>query len=404
MKILNYLLSGCLAAVLLAFHSCADAGKTDIESPPDAASILNQAGMQYQHLVTELNGRNSFPKTYNAHTRRLQTSASDWWCSGFYPGTLLYLYEETGNEALYNEALRMLTLLEKEQYNVDTHDIGFMMYCSYGNAERIASRPEYKEILVNSAKSLITRFNPAVGCIKSHNRKESDFVVIIDNMMNLELLFWASQATGDDSYRDIAVKHANTTLANHFRADGSIYHGINYDPQTGQIQHYQAGQGYSEQSPWARGQAWGLYGFTMMYRFTHNQKYLNKAIEMATYLFNHPNMPADYIPYWDFDAPGIPHALRDASAAAIIGSALLELQEYVDSSLAAEYISKAGAIIATLSSAQYTAQSGQCGGFVLMHSVGNIPSATEVDVPLSYADYYYIEALKRYKAVMNKNR
>ena len=169
----------------------------------------------------ELQGSNQFPKTYDKHMQRLKTSNSEWWCSGFYPGTLFYLYENTGNKELYAEGVRMLKLLEPEQYNVNTHDVGFMMYCSYGNANRIVPKPEYKDIMVNSARSLISRFSPVVGCIKSHNRKPDDYVVIIDNMMNLELLFWATQATGDSTFYDIAVKHADTTLKNHFRADNS---------------------------------------------------------------------------------------------------------------------------------------------------------------------------------------
>ncbi|MFV0587296.1 glycoside hydrolase family 88 protein [Bacteroides reticulotermitis] len=363
--------------------------------------VLQAAANQYQHQIKELGGRNAFPKTYNRYMNRLQTSGSEWWCSGFYPGTLLYLYEATGQPELYAEAMRMLTLLEKEQHNVDTHDIGFMMYCSYGNALRLAPQPGYKDILVNSANSLLTRFNPTVGCIKSHNRKPTDFVVIIDNMMNLELLFWATQATGDSIYYNTAVKHADTTLKNHFRADGSLYHGINYNPETGGIQHYQAGQGYSENSPWARGQAWGVYGYTLMYRFTKDEKYLNAAIGLVDYLFAHPHMPNDYIPYWDFDAPNIPDAPRDASAAAIICSGLLELQAYVDHARSKAYIEKATRMLSVLSSAAYTAPVGSNGGFILEHSMGNVPSATELDVPLTYADYYYVEALLRYKQLIN---
>lgn len=206
---------------------------------------LEHAARQYLYMRDELKGTNQFPKTYDKHMQRLKTSNSEWWCSGFYPGTLFYLYEETGNEELYAEGVRMLKLLEPEQYNVNTHDVGFMMYCSYGNANRIAPQSGYKDIMVNSARSLITRFSPVVGCIKSHNRGSDDYVVIIDNMMNLELLFWAAQATGDSTFYDIAVKHADTTLKNHFRADNSLYHGLNYNPKTGTIKHYQGGQGFS---------------------------------------------------------------------------------------------------------------------------------------------------------------
>lgn len=358
---------------------------------------LENAAAQYLYMKETLNGSGRFPKTYDKHTQRLKTSGSDWWCSGFYPGTLFYLYEATGNRELYAEGIRMLHLLEPEQYNVNTHDVGFMMYCSYGNANRIAPQPEYKDILVNSARSLITRFNPVVGCIKSHNRKPDDYVVIIDNMMNLELLCWATRATGDSTFYKIAVKHADTTLKNHFRADHSLYHGLNYNPATGEIKEYQAGQGFSEQSAWSRGQAWGLYGYTMLYRFTNDRKYLDQAVQVTEFILNHPHMPEDLIPYWDFDAPGIPHALRDASAAAVTCSGLLELTRYVSGEQASRYFKAAEKILQTLSSKKYTAKQGTNGGFILKHSVGNIPSGTEIDVPLTYADYYYVEALCRYK-------
>ena len=256
--------------------------------------------------------------------QRLKTSNSEWWCSGFYPGTLFYLYEDTGDKELYAEGVRMLKLLEPEQYNVNTHDVGFMMYCSYGNANRIAPKPEYKDIMVNSARSLISRFSPVVGCIKSHNRKPD------------------------------------------------------------------------------RGQAWGLYGYTLMYRFTKERKYLEQAIKIAEFTLNHPNMPKDLIPYWDYNAPGIPDALRDASAAAINCSGLLELSQYVSEERAKKYYKAAEKMLQTLSSPAYTAEEGTNGGFILKHSVGNIPSGTEVDMPLTYADYYYVEALCRYKSLNDK--
>ena len=372
------------------------AGGLQAKGKVDAGRALAHAACQYLYMKSELKGANRFPKTYDVHTRRLKTSASDWWCSGFYPGTLFYLYEATGNRELYREGVRMLKLLEPEQYNVHTHDVGFMMYCSFGNALRIAPQPEYKDILVNSARSLVSRFNPAVGCIRSHDRKPDDFVVIIDNMMNLELLCWAFGATGDSTFYDVAVKHADTTLKNHFRADNSLYHGLNYNPETGRVKEYQAGQGYSDRSAWARGQAWGLYGYTVMYRFTHDGRYLERAVKVADFLLNHPRMPKDLVPYWDFDAPGIPGALRDASAAAVACSGLLELCRYVPEKKGAVYFKAAERMLQTLSSAAYTARPGTNGGFILKHSVGNIPSGTEVDVPLTYADYYYVEALGRY--------
>ena len=362
------------------------------------AKNFSDASAQYKIMMTKL-PVNRFPKTYYAQNDSMETSNSEWWCSGFYPGTLLYLYEQTKDQSLLAEAERMLQVLQKEKDNKSTHDLGFMMFCSFGNAERIASKPEYKQILLTSAKSLSTRFNAKVGCIKSWDSKPGDFLVIIDNMMNLELLFWATRVSGDSSFYKIAVTHANTTMKNHFRSDYSSYHVINYDSETGEVKQKRTAQGAADESAWARGQAWGLYGFTVMYRETKDKKYLDQANHIADFILDHPNLPADKIPYWDFNAPGIPNALRDASAAAIISSALLELSSYVNDKQKTEYISVAETILKNLSNAPYKANAGTNGGFILQHCVGHMPNKTEVDVPLSYADYYFVEAMKRYKEV-----
>jgi unsaturated chondroitin disaccharide hydrolase len=354
---------------------------------------------QYKVMMKNL-PPDRFPKTFYPTTGKFETSGSDWWCSGFYPGTLLYLYEQTKDAVLYNEAIRILKPLEKEQYNKNTHDLGFMMYCSFGNAYRLDAKPEYKNILINSAKSLATRFNPTVGCIKSWDSKKGEYLVIIDNMMNLELLFWATKHTGDSSFYKIAVTHANTTMKNHFRPDYSSYHVINYNSETGAVQEKRTAQGAADESAWARGQAWGLYGYTVMYRETKDKKYLDQANHIADFILNNPNLPADKIPYWDFNAPGIPNALRDASAAAIMSSALFELSGYVDKATAEKYLHNAQAMLTSLSSNTYKAPIGTNGGFILQHCVGHMPNKTEVDVPLTYADYYFIEATKRYHDLM----
>ena len=385
--------------------------------PEQLDARLHEAGDQYKVLMARLPQdrlpqdrlpqdrlpQDQFPKTYHAQEDRLETSGSSWWCSGFYPGTLLYLYQETGDEQLLAEANRMLALLEKEQYNTSTHDLGFMMYCSFGYANKLAPTPEYTQILVNSARSLASRFDPKVGAIRSWDSKPEDYLVIIDNMMNLELLFWATRTTGDSSFYNIATTHANTTLKNHFRPDNSSYHVINYNSADGSIQQKKTAQGAADESAWARGQAWGLYGYTATYRDTGNPLYLEQAQKIADFMLNHPNMPADKIPYWDFNAPGIPNALRDASAAAIMASALLELSQLVsDKKLSETYVATAETVIKNLSSDTYTAAPGTNGGFLLKHGVGHNPNGTEVDVPLTYADYYYIEALKRYKELLAK--
>ena len=354
---------------------------------------LEHAARQYLYMRSELQGSNQFPKTYDKHMQRLKTSNSEWWCSGFYPGTLFYLYEDTGDKELYAEGVRMLKLLEPEQYNVNTHDVGFMMYCSYGNANRIAPKPEYKDIMVNSARSLISRFSPVVGCIKSHNRKPDDYVVIIDNMMNLELLMFASKAFDNDTLEYVARTHANTTLKNHFRKDYSSYHLVDYDPEDGHVRSRQTVQGYSNESSWGRGQAWALYGYTMMFRMTRDEKYLEHAENIADMLLS--RLPVDGIPYWDFDAPN-GNEYRDASAGAIMASAFVELSGFAtDEKARQNYLSIAEKQLRTLASSHYLAEPGTNCNFILKHSVGNLPEKSEVDVPLSYADYYFLEALLR---------
>jgi unsaturated chondroitin disaccharide hydrolase len=358
------------------------------------------AAAQYKVMMKNL-PENKFPKTYFPDSAKYEFSNSGWWCSGFYPGTLLYLYESTGDTILYNEAMRILKPLQKEEYNTSTHDLGFMMYCSFGNANRLAPDEKYKQVLLNSAKSLATRFSSITGCIKSWDGKPNEYLVIIDNMMNLKLLFWATEVSGDSSFYKIAVTHANTTIKNHFRADNSSYHVLNYNATDGSVLQKKTAQGYANESAWARGQAWGLYGYTETYRETKDRKYLEQANKIAQFILSHPNLPADKIPYWDFNAPNIPAALRDASAASITASALLELCIYVTKKQANQYFKAAETILKSLSSFQYKAAAGTNGGFIIKHCVGHMPNKTEVDVPLTYADYYFVEAMKRYKNINN---
>lgn len=375
---------------------------------------FSDAAAQYKLMKSRLPA-DRFPKTYSVQTDRFQTATSGDWCSGFYPGTLLYLYEQTGDTSLLAEAERILKVLEKEKNNKTTHDLGFMMFCSFGNAEKIAPKPEYKEILLTSAKSLSTRFNPTVGCIKSWDRVKSldgktmlTYPVIIDNMINLELLFYASKASGDPTFRDIAVRHAATTMKNHLRPDYSSYHVVNYDAETGAVKSKETHQGFSDQSTWARGQAWGVYGFTVVYRETKEKAFLETATGMADYFLAH--LSDDMIPDWDFNVnqPGyepkwkydparFSAVPKDASAAAVAASALIELAGYVRGRQAEKYKKAAVDILTALSSAVYKAPIGANGNFILMHSTGNLPANSEIDVPLTYADYYFVEAMKRYK-------
>lgn len=364
--------------------------------------LANESAQQYHFLKSQLGGANAFPRSYDKIKQKLVISKSDWWCSGFYPGSLLYLYELTGDTTLLHESQRLFVPLSKEQFNTSTHDLGFMMYCSFGNAYKLNPTSEYKQILINSAKSLAKRFNPTVGCIKSWESKPDDFLVIIDNMMNLEMLFWATKVTNDSTYAKIAITHANTTMRNHYRSDYSCFHLVNYNPQNGTVQQKKTVQGYADGSAWARGQAWGLYGFMVMYRETHDRKYLEQAKKIAGFILNHPRLPKDMIPYWDFDTPDIPNAPRDASAAAVMCSALLELQQYVSGKLSVTYLQAAKTMFNSLSSNAYRVQRGEIGGFILDHSTGDFPKKSEVDVPLSYADYYYLESMKRLNKIISK--
>lgn len=341
------------------------------------------------------------PRTYENAELKL-VSARDW-TSGFFPGNLWMMYELTGDAKWKEKALQFTLPLEAEKWNGNTHDMGFKMYCSFGQAIKYTDSPEYREILIQSAKTLSTRYNPVVGCIRSwdHNGDKWDFPVIIDNMMNLELLVWASKETGNENYKEIAIKHAQTTIKNHFRENNSSYHVVDYNPTTGEVQQKNTHQGYADESSWSRGQAWGLYGFTMMFRETGMTEFLEQAEKIANFILAQPGIEEGKVPYWDFDAPNIPDEPYDASAGAIIASALLELSTYSESG--SEYLAVADSLLESLSSDEYLAQVGENAGFLLKHSTGHKPHNSEVDVPIVYADYYYLEALIRKKKLESIN-
>ncbi|WP_315823121.1 glycoside hydrolase family 88 protein [Paraflavitalea speifideaquila] len=355
------------------------------------------AAQQYKVLASKLPAT-VMPRSYAAGKDSLVTSNTKWWCSGFYPGTLWMIYAYTKDEAIKAEALKRLAILEKEKTYTGNHDLGFMMYCSFGTAYAITKDPAYKEVIFTAAHSLSTRYRPSIKAIQSwDSSKNFKCPVIIDNMMNLELLEWVTQHGGDDKYHQIAVTHSNTTLQHHFRADNSSYHVLDYNLATGGVSRKVTHQGFADESAWARGQAWGLYGYTVMYRFTKDPVYLNQAHKIAAFLLNHPNLPADKVPYWDFNATDIPQAKRDASAGSIMASALLELGQYSKGKQKTEYVATAAQLLQSLASPAYRAPLGSNGGFLLLHSVGSLPHQSEVDMPLTYADYYFIEALGRYK-------
>jgi uncharacterized protein YyaL (SSP411 family) len=363
-------------------------------------AVFADAEKQTQVILKEIpaakEGKADLVSPRTIENGKLKLVAARDWTSGFFPGQLWFLYQYSGKKEWLTEAKAYTANIEKEQFNGGTHDMGFKVYCSFGTGYRITKDPAYKAVIIQSAKTLSTRFNPIIGCIRSwdHHKDVWGFPVIIDNMMNLELLFEATRLTGDSSFYKIAVSHANTTMKNHFRADYSSYHVVDYDTVTGKVVKKNTHQGYSDASAWARGQAWALYGYTMCYRYTKNPVYLQQAEHVAAFILNHPHMPKDLVPYYDFDAPGIPNEPRDASAAAVVASGLYELSGY--SKQAKYYRTTADKIVASLTNS-YRSPIGENKGFILLHSTGSKPSNSEVDVPINYADYYYLEALLRSK-------
>lgn len=386
-----------LLAFILFLFSCEHPKTSDLD-------LVNRLSEQLKYAVRLSEPlRDSIltsPRTID--NGKLKLVASRDWTSGFFPGNLWMIEELTGDTTWRSIATEFTLPLEKEQWNAGTHDMGFKMFCSFGKAYAITGNPEYKKVLIQSAYTLATRFNANVGCLRSwdHNADKWDFPVIIDNMMNLELLMWASKETGDEYLKDIAVSHAQTTMKNHFRADNSSYHVIDYNPETGEIEHRQTHQGYSDESSWARGQAWGLYGYTMMYRETGLSEFLEQAEKIAAFILSQPGLEEGAIPVWDFNAPNIPNEPYDASAGAIITSALYELSQY--STQQEHYIRVADSMLSRLSSPEFLAPVGENMGFLLKHSTGHLPHNSEIDVPIVYADYYFLEAIIR-KQHIEKN-
>jgi hypothetical protein len=359
--------------------------------------VFAVAEAQYVAMDSQLTPT-TLPRSYE--NDKFIPSNVKWWCSGFYPGSLWYIYDYSGHDAVRELAERNTEKLDTLQWRTDDHDIGFQLNCSYGNGLRLTGNEAYRAVLNQGARSLATRFNPTAGVVRSWDftRPGCDwqFPVIIDNMMNLELLLDAGKATGNDSLTLIACTHANTTMRNHFRDDYTTWHLVDYDPATGSVRGKQTVQGYADNSAWARGQAWALYGYTMMFRHTGYQNYLDQATHVADMLLK--RLPADGVPYWDFDVPVNDSTPRDASAAAIMASALIDLSRYAQNpDQQAAYLATAERQLRTLASPDYLAEPGTNGCFLLKHSAGNVPGNSEVDVPLSYADYYFLEALVRYR-------
>ena len=378
------LLFVALTAISIVGVSCSERYELK-QSLKAALEVAVEQDKAQTEVMLELQGE--MPKTFE--NGKLVTANIRWWTSGFFPGSLWLLYEHTGDEELRQYAEHFTSRLESLKDYTGTHDLGFMVFCSYGNGYRLTGNEEYKDVINQASVSLATRFNETVGCIRSWNtgRKEhpeEDYIVIIDNMMNLEMLEWSG-------YHDLARKHADTTIANHFRDDYSTYHVVTYNELTGEVTDKRTAQGDADASAWSRGQAWGLYGYTMMYRVTGLERYLEQAVHIADYLI--PRLPEDAIPNWDFDAE---KHMKDSSAGSIMASALIELYGHTGNK---EYLAVAERQLRSLSSPAYLAAVGENGNFILKHGTGHLPAGTEVDVPLTYGDYYFIEAAMRYLAL-----
>ena len=377
--------------------------KENTEFRENLIETLESACKNYKYMAESL-PKGKFPKTYE--DRKLITRDASSWTSGFYPGSLWYLYHWSGKEHLRSYALEYTNEIVPLQFDTANHDLGWIINSSVYNAYKVTHDSTYQTIIVNAAKSLLTRYNESVGLVRCwdatdwSNRFYLTYPANIDNMLNLELLINATRFSGDSTFYHIAIGHADSTMKHHYRSDYSAYHVVDFNPQDGKVMKKVTAQGYSDESSWTRGQAWGLYGFTMMYRETRKKRYLDHAKKVASFIINHPNLSEDKIPYWDFDAPDIPDTYRDASAGAIICSALIELSTFVSDEQSTIYLSVAERQLATLSSGNYLASIGENGNFILKHSVGGFPVNVEVDVPVTYADYYFIEAILRYLKII----
>ena len=350
--------------------------------------VIRLAQQQYAAYISTHSDTLRYPRDTKPDGTLGETGPADW-TSGFFPGCLWYLYRFTSDDQWKAAADRWTRGLASQQYNTGTHDLGFMLYNSYGNGYELTKDSSYRSVLLHGATSLSTRFHPQVGAIRSWDNPDFHYPVIIDNLMNLEYLFHATALSGDSSFYKIALTHANTDLRYRFRPDNSSYHVLDFDPVSGQLLRRMTHQGYSDSSCWARGQAWGIYGYTVLYRETHDPRFLQRAILTADYFLSQTDKIPDHIPHWDFQAPD---TLRDASAAAVAASALLELSRYAGR----KYQHKAEELLAALCTDRYLAQPGTNNYFLLKHSTGHKPHNSEIDVPIIYADYYFLEALWRY--------
>ncbi|WP_339839175.1 glycoside hydrolase family 88 protein [uncultured Maribacter sp.] len=372
------------------------------ESTVNIEKILSQNVEKTKETLKELTPDQGFARNIPKEQTNWELVGVKDWCSGFWPGVIWYGYEASGDEQLRLQAEKFTEPLKGIAYSpAENHDIGFMLYTSFGNGYRLTKNEEYKNVLLAAADTLATLYNPKVGSILSWpSQTQFRHNTIIDNMMNLELLFWAAKNGGKKELYDIAESHALVTMKYLVRKDSAIYHVGSFDETTGEFLKGQTHQGYADESMWARGQAWGIYGFSVAYRETHRKEFLDTAIKVSEHYLN--RLPEDGIPYWDFDDVNIPNVPKDASAAAIAACGLLELSKYVASEeQSKKYMKAARRMINLLSEAPY--YSGDTNQALLLHSTGHLPHESEIDIPIIYADYYYMEALLRLQKMDEEN-
>ncbi len=384
-------------SLILGFALLGTACKSGINSQTKtSANVEHLLENRYKMLLNYPVDSMSMPRSMTIKTNSIKKVPSRDWTSGFFAGNLWQLYRLTNNSKYKEQAQKWTPFSKKESVNSNSHDVGFKVFCSFGEALKVENKQKYKDVIIKGAETLCTRFNAKVGAIRSwdFNKEIWDYPVIIDNMMNLELLFEASKLSGNQKYHDIAVKHANTTLKNQFREDNSCYHVIDYNPVIGEVRKKTTLQGYNDDSVWARGQGWAIYGFTMSYRYTKDPAYLKQAEATATFFMTNKNMPEDGITYWDFKDPAIPNSPRDVSAATVMASALYELYGYTKNQ---SYLAFADKIMKSLHSDKYILPDTVNAPFILDHSTGNWPKHDEIDEPIIYADHYFLEALLRRK-------
>lgn len=364
--------------------------------------VLDNCVSKVETAILDIPSTDSFPRNITPGERTWNYVNVRDWTSGFWPGVLWYAYEYSGKEEIKEQAERFTEPIEiLSKSKASDHDIGFMVYCSFGNGYRLTGNEAYKKVMLDAADTLATLYNPIVGSILSWPSKtEYPHNTIIDNMMNLELLFWAAKNGDHKELYHMAERHAEVTMNNIVRADSAVYHVGIFNDVTGEFIKGVTHQGYADESMWARGQGWGIYGFAISHRETGREDFLETSIKLAEKFLQ--RLPEDGIPFWDFDDPDIPNAPKDASAAAVAACGLIELSGLVkDETLKEKYIASARKLVAILSTDEYLSK--DANQAILLHSTGHYPRNSEIDVPIIYADYYFLEALLKLKKLDAKH-